>query len=430
MRDFVILGASGNLAQKKLFPALSANYSEGCKCNYYGFGRTELSDFEFKSIVRDSVSEAGEEFLTKFEYFSGDYDSQGLKVLKPKVKSTRPIFYLAVPTRLEIIENIIAGLKKNELLKEKSTVVLEKPFGTDHQSAEKLISFLEDNLGSKKTHLIDHYLAKDLIRNLITLRFANPIFSNLWNNNFIDRIEIEASESVGIEGRGGYYDKSGAIRDMIQNHVLQVLTLVVMDQPKKIDFDSFSNQKTKVLKNLRMFDNQFENNIEIGQYQGYLDEKGVPADSLVETSVSLNVEVNNQRWQGVPIKLKTGKRLAKKQTQIVVYFKGYEKCLWHEKCDLLTGNKLVVNLFPRGDIQLQVNTEFNPEKNLPKPKNLTFDFSKNEEIKMPYANALKDIYSQDRLYTPSFKEILLSWQFIDKMENWLVGKKKKLLRIY
>jgi glucose-6-phosphate 1-dehydrogenase len=430
MRDFIILGASGNLAKRKLFPALLENFKEGYQNNYYGFGRTKLSDSEFRSIVKDSVSGARKKFLNDFKYFTGDYSVAGLKELKATIKDEKAIFYLAVPTRLEISKKIITALKKNNLLKKNSIVVLEKPFGTDYQSAQKLMSFLEKNLSAKNVYLIDHYLAKDLVRNLITLRFANPIFSNQWNSDFIDMIEIEASETTGIEGRGEYYEKSGAIRDMIQNHVLQVLSLVVMEQPKNLDFSNFYQEKVKVFENLRMFKEQFENNINIAQYQDYVREKGVAQNSLVETSVSLNVEINNQRWRGVAIKLKTGKKMEKKQTQITIHFKAYKECLWHQKCSLLTNNKLIINLFPHGDIKLQFNTEFNPEKNLPKAKYLSFDFYKNENVKIPYANALKDIFNQDRFYTPSFQEILLSWKFIDKVEDWLKDKRKELLEKY
>lgn len=430
MRDFVIFGASGDLAKKKLYPALWKNYQQGCKCNYFGYGRTNLSNDQFRKVVANSVPQADKEFISRFKYISGTYDQDGVEALKTNFKPETAIFYLALPTRLEIIKKLITGLDKNDLIGDKSLVVLEKPFGEDYPSAKKLIDFLDKSLGARRTYLIDHYLAKDLVRNLITLRFANPVFENLWSNDFIDKIEIKAKESLGIGDRAEYYEKTGAIKDMVQNHVLQVLSLVTMDQPKSLKASSFHQEKIKVLKNLVMFNNKFEDNLEIGQYKGYLQEDGVPKNSLTETFVAMDLEVNNSRWQGVEIEIKTGKKLGKKETEVVIYFKSYRTCLWPDKCFQLTRNKLIINLFPRGDIRLQVNTEVNPVERLPKAKDLTFDFSKNENINMPYANALKDIYEGDRLYSPCFKEVILSWKFIDSIEDWLENKRKSLLKKY
>lgn len=429
MREFIIFGASGDLAKRKLYPALWGNYQQGCQCNYFGYGRTDFSTEEFRKIIRHSVPQASENFYKKFEYVSGNYDKQGIEKLKSFLEKNDSVFYLALPTRLPIIKELVTGLKKNDLIGKDSIVVLEKPFGEDYSSAKKLIDFLEKNLGSRRTYLIDHYLAKDLVRNLITLRFANPIFENLWNKDFVERIEIMASESLGVEDRAEYYDKTGAIKDMVQNHVLQVLSLVTMAQPEKLSPESFHLEKSKTIKKLRLFNNRFKGNLKIGQYKGYLSEDGVSQESLTETYVEMRLEVDNQRWRGVEIDVKTGKKLEEKQTEVIVYFKTNQSCLWEGKCLQLTRNKLIINLFPRGDIRLQVNTEFNPINGSPEAKDLTFDFSK-ESIALPYANALKDIYYNNRLYSPSFEEILSSWKFIDSVENWLKDKRKELLKTY
>ena len=430
MRNFVIFGASGDLAKKKLYPALWINYQQGCKCRYFGFGRTEFSDESFRKIVEASVPEADRDFISQFKYFSGTYDERGLTSLAQSLGEKDTIFYFALPTRLEIIKDLIPGLVENDLVGKESIVVLEKPFGDDYSSAKELIDFVDDNLGAGRTYLIDHYLAKDLVRNLITLRFANPIFENLWSNKFIEKIEIEASESLGIENRADYYEKSGAIKDMVQNHALQVLSLVTMDQPKTLVSKAFHQEKEKILKKIRMFNNKFDKNIEIGQYKGYLEEPGVKKDSLTETYVAMTLEIDTPRWRGVKVKVKTGKKLKNKQTEVIIYFKSYRSCLWAGQCVQLAQNKLVINFYPHGDIRLSVNTEFNPVENLPKAKDLTFDFSNDVEIAMPYANALKDIYGNDRLYSPSFEEVLLSWKFIDVVENWLDGRRKNLLKKY
>lgn len=430
MRDLVILGASGDLAKEKLYPALWENFQQGCICNYIGYGRTEYSDTAFRDIVQSSVPKASKEFLNLFSYLSGSYDAKGMKKLSDAVRKDTAIYYSALPTRFSILKEVISGLTQNKLLGNNATLVIEKPFGQDYASAKKLMDILQKEVGAKRTFLIDHYLAKDLVRNLITLRFANPIFENIWNKKFIKRIEIEASESVGIKDRGEYYDKTGAIKDMVQNHALQIVALVAMDQPAQLNAQEFHTQKEKILKHVRMFKNTFAQNVKIGQYKGYGNEKHIEKDSVTETFVRMKIEINTNRWKNVPIIIKTGKKLPKKHTQITVHFTGFDSCLWQDKCDLVTSNSLIINLYPRSDVRLKINTEFNPDKNVPKPKYLTFDFARHADVNKPYVNALQDVFANERMYSPSFQEILVSWKFIDKVESWLDGKREKLLTEY
>jgi glucose-6-phosphate 1-dehydrogenase len=430
MKTIVLFGASGDLAKEKLFPALYENYKNDFDCEYIGYGRTSLSDISFRELVGNSIKEKNEDFLSKFSYIVGTYDKDGLKGLRKHINPKDTIYYFAIPNRFKIVESLVNGLNENDLIKKGSQVVIEKPFGEDYTSAKKLITLLKEEIGEEKIFPIDHYLAKDLVRNLITLRFANPVFENLWNNQYVKKIDIEIKEKEGIRNRGEYYDSTGAIKDMIQNHGLQLLSLITFNQPKSFKSEDFHKEKENVLKEVRVFENNFEKNIEIGQYNSYKEENYVKKGSKTETYASINLEVNNDRWKGVPINITTGKKLEEKLTSIKVYFSTFENCLWEDKCDTVTQNILTINIFPKNNITLSVNTEFNPNLELPKIEELQFDFAKDRLLNLAYSNALRDIYHEEKSYTPSFEEILLSWKLIDEIDGWLIEKRDKILKKY
>lgn len=429
MKNFVLFGASGDLARKKIYPAIFQNYKDGFRCKYVGYGRTSISDIDFRKIVSESTKTDDINFLSQFSYIQGSYDREGLEKLRDLVDQEN-IFYLSIPNRLEIVEEIVYGLKSNELLNKKSQIVIEKPFGQDYQSAKELINILHTDIEEANIFPIDHYLAKDLVRNLITLRFANPIFENIWNNKNIEKIDINIFEKDGIGSRGQYYDNTGAIKDMIQNHGLQLLALVTMNQPSSFKSEYFHKEKELILNDLRILDNDFNPNIKIGQYEGYLNEEYVSKDSKTETYASIRFEVNSDRWNGVPINITTGKRLEKKHTEIKIYFRSLDDCLWKDHCNTVTRNILTINIFPENNIRLSINTEFNPDVNLPDKKELVFGFDHTDSIDLPYSNALKDIYSNEKSYTPSFEEILLSWKLIDRIEDWIDNNRDNILEIY
>lgn len=429
MTNIVIFGASGNLTKVKIFPALWDIFKLGYKGKYIGYGRTVLLGHEFMQRVKEAVPDASNDFLSNFSYVSGDYSFADLKKLKTHISQDRTIFYLALPTRVDVIGELVHGLKQLDFFNNEFQLVIEKPFGDDYDSALKLMTFLRQEVGEDHLFLVDHYLAKSLVRNLISLRFANPIFENMWSNKFINKIEINALETVGIEGRGEYYDSVGAIKDMIQNHVLQMLSIVLMNSPEEFNFESIVNEKKNVLENLNMFDKEFSGNVKIGQYNGYLEEEMVAKNSLTETYVSLKVEVANERWMNVPIVLKTGKRMKQKKTQIALFFNGFDKCLWNKNCSLSTQNKLEINIYPENDIRLYINSNIYSGKSQLNAIPLVLDLNDKEKSLSPYANALLDVYNNDKSYTPSIDEILLSWKFVDGLSNWLLGKRKALLEI-
>jgi glucose-6-phosphate 1-dehydrogenase len=430
MKTLVLFGASGDLAKEKLFPALYENYKQGFDCKYIGYGRTDLSDISFRDSVKKSIEKSDDTFLSNFSYVQGTYDEKGLTQLKSIIDPQNTIFYLAIPNHFDIVKKLVDGLNQNNLIAKTTQLVIEKPFGEDYKSAKKLKDLLKKKVGEEKIYPIDHYLAKDLVRNLITLRFANPVFENLWNNEFIKKIDIDIKEKEGIKDRGEYYDNTGAIKDMIQNHGLQLLSLITFNQPNSFKSKDFHLAKEEVLKNSRIFNNNFNENVEIGQYRGYLDEKHIPKESKIETYASITFEVDNNRWKGVPINITTGKKLDKKLTSIKIYFEPFENCLWEDRCDTVTQNILTINIYPENNIKLSVNTEFKPNLELPKTQSLEFDFPKDNLLNLAYSNALKDIYNEEKSYTPSFDEILYSWKLIDEIENWLEDKRDKLLHTY
>jgi glucose-6-phosphate 1-dehydrogenase len=430
MRTLVLFGASGDLAKDKLFPALYENYKEGSNCKYIGYGRSDLSDISFRERVKESIGRDDKEFLSNFSYTQGSYDTEGLRQLKEGTNPSETIFYLAIPNRLNIVKDLIKGLNANQLITEGTQLVIEKPFGEDYESAKALRDLLKEEVGEEKIYPIDHYLAKDLVRNLITLRFANPVFENLWNNKYISKIDIDIKEKEGIKDRGEYYDKTGAIKDMIQNHGLQLLSLITFNQPQSFSSKDFHEEKEAVLKKTTVYNDTFDENIQIGQYDGYTQENHVDSDSKTETYASLKLEVDSERWTGVPITITTGKNLGEKLTTIRIYFKTLENCLWEDKCDVVTQNILTVNIYPENSITISVNTEFKPNLELPKSKRLQFDFPKDNLLNLAYSNALMDIYNQEKSYTPSFNEILYSWELVDGIENWLEKRRDNLLKTY
>jgi glucose-6-phosphate 1-dehydrogenase len=428
MKDFIILGASGDLTKKKLIPAIYQNYkNQNFTCRYIGFGRKEIQNYQ--QIVRESIDKRDRNFEEKFTYIQGQYDSKGFQNLKNLNLSEDRIFYLALPIHHDLLESILKGLKDNNLLNNTTTIAIEKPFGTDLKTAQRLIDLLNEYLDEEQIFLVDHYLAKDLVRNLISLRFANPIFSKIWNRENIQKIEIITKENTGIENRGEYYDKSGAIKDMIQNHVLQVLSLVTMETPKNINSSSLSKQKNAILKKIAI-STDIKKSVELGQYIGYLEEEHIEKNSLTETYARLNIEVKNKEWRDVPITLETGKRLDEKRTEIKIYFNSDANCIWEDNCTLITSNVLTINLYPENNIVLSFNSAFNPSQEFPIKKDLIFSLNTNEKNLLPYANTLVDIYNHDRTYTPSYDEILLSWKFIDELLHKISPIRKDILKRY
>jgi glucose-6-phosphate 1-dehydrogenase len=345
---FVIFGASGDLSRKSLLPALYNLAKSGQihdRSVILGTARTNTDDHGFRKIAREALAKADIKVDSEMDHWIEQhlyYQTIGLErhehyaILFESIKSLERdfklpgnrVFYLATPPIAfpHAIERLGAiGLNKSEGW---SRIVVEKPFGRDLDSARTLNALLHRYFNEPQIYRIDHYLGKETVQNLLVFRFANPIFESLWNRDRIHSVQISVAENIGIGKRAGYYDRAGALRDMVQNHLTQLMCLVAMEVPATFDSDSIRDEKIKVLKSVAPIT---EDKVILGQYtkgkfdgdvvQGYLEEEGVEKNSRTETFVALSLDIANWRWNGVPFYLRTGKRLPKRSTEIVINFK-------------------------------------------------------------------------------------------------------------
>ncbi|HXM90602.1 MAG TPA: glucose-6-phosphate dehydrogenase, partial [Candidatus Dormibacteraeota bacterium] len=363
----VLFGASGDLAKRKVIPAmydLAIHNSLGPRYTIVGFARTPMSDESFRAALAEaakSISEVGpidpkqwDEFAANLHYTQGEYDdvesyarlTKCLEDLEAaKNLGGNRLFYLSTPP--EVYPNIVEQLGKAGLARPKSPdswvrIIIEKPFGRDLASAKELNKTVLNVFEEKQVYRIDHYLGKDTVQNLLVLRFGNGIFEPLWNRNYVDHVQITAAETLGVERRGGFYETTGALRDMIQSHVLQLTSLVAVEPPASFDATSVRNEKLKVLQSIRPFNLEMVAQAVVrGQYApgqvggkpvpGYRQEPGVSPTSRTETFVAAKLLIDNWRWAGVPFYLRTGKRLAKRSTEIVIEFRRAPHMVFRER---------------------------------------------------------------------------------------------------
>ncbi len=358
----IIFGASGDLTKRKLIPALYDLACIGCisgqQFDVLGTGRTEMTTEEFRTSMREAASTSKdarkfsdwnwEEFEKRLSYLPGDINEHGfydklkqqMDELESKGASSNHLFYVSTPASLAppIVQGLgRCGLAKND--KGWTRIVLEKPFGHDLKSAQDLNHEVLQVFGEQDVYRIDHYLGKETVQNILVFRFGNSLFEPIWNRNYIDYIEITAAETLGVEQRAGFYEETGALRDMIANHLLQLVTLTAMEPPVAFDADSVREQKVQVLRAIHhMTPDQVAERTVRGQYgpgtiegkkvAGYREEPGVKPDSRTETYVAVEFRIDNWRWAGVPFYVRTGKRLGKSETEIQVHFKRTPQALF------------------------------------------------------------------------------------------------------
>jgi glucose-6-phosphate 1-dehydrogenase len=372
---FVILGATGDLAQRMLFPSMFFLDADGllpAGLRILGSARKAMEREAFLAEVKSHVEgragpagvseEAWTRFSARLDYCPADAATpEGAAALKGAMGDPAlPVFYLALSPSL--FAPVCAALREAGAAAASSRVVLEKPVGHDLESSRRLNAAVAETFSEDRVFRIDHYLGKETVQNLIALRFANTLFEPLWNNLAVDHVQITVAETAGVGDRWPYYDEYGALRDMLQNHMLQLLCLVAMEPPADLDPDSVRNEKVKVLRSLRPFTRAMAVNSSVrGQYtagvvegqqaEGYETERGQP--STTETFVALRADIDNWRWAGVPFFLRTGKRLPERRTQIVIQFKGVPHSIFGDGgSEDLTANRLVIDLQPDEDIQL------------------------------------------------------------------------------
>jgi glucose-6-phosphate 1-dehydrogenase len=380
--DLVVFGATGDLSQRKLIPALFHRDQAGQlppDAEIIGTSRRELSGEAFKAFALASIEkfveaelrtpEVVKRFLDRLSYVAAeatvDDGWQKLeKALEDNLERVR-VFYLAVGP--DLFGPICERLGKHNLVTPKSRVVVEKPLGKDGASADALNDAIGKVFPEPSIYRIDHYLGKETVQNLMALRFANALFEPLWNGMHVDHVQITVAETLGVESRAGYYDTSGALRDMVQNHILQLLCLVAMEPPSSMEADAVRDEKLKVLKSLKPISPADMDQLVVrgqyrggpssnGQLPGYLEELGNP-DSKTETFVALKAEMNSWRWANVPFYLRTGKRLGDRVSEIVVEFKPIPYNVFHESAGTLQPNRLVIRLQPDEGVKLWLSVK-------------------------------------------------------------------------
>ena len=450
----VMFGASGDLARRKLLPALYDLAVHAClapRFRLLGFARTEMSDDDFRSRASEFLPKAGvgdanlEEFVKHLSYFSGDYDDPAAyqRLAQRLTEIDRDanlhgnrLFYLATPpdVYLKIIEQIgKAGLAKPMSDKSWTRVIIEKPFGHDKASACDLNAKVLNVFNESQVYRIDHYLGKETVQNMLVFRFGNGIFEPLWNRNYIDHVQITAAESLGVERRGGFYENTGALRDMIQSHVLQLTSLVAMEAPATFDATAVRNEKIKVLQSIRPFTAEsIWKSVVRGQYgpgsvggksvAGYRQEPGVKPDSATETFVALKLHVDNWRWSGVPFYLRTGKRLARPGTEVAIGFKKAPHMVFQGES--VDANSLVLNIQPDEGISLSFGAKAPGGHMQIRP--VTMDFRYKQAFgggsRDAYATLINDCIRGDATLFDRADSVEAAWALVDPiLETWRTG---------
>ena len=445
----VIMGANGDLAKRKLMPALFDLYlNAGLPDRFLivGASRREIDEQEFKAKMQSALKKAGGYDETRWPSFAEmlyhcytdfeDLDSfknlaQLLRDLDEKFNTGgNRIFYMALPPSIyETAARIIGqvGLAdENQNGNGWSRIVVEKPFGTDLKTARDLDKSLQRDFGENQIFRIDHYLAKETVQNVLMLRFANSLFEPIWNRRYIEYIAITAIERLGVEHRAGYYEQSGVLKDMFQNHMMQLLSLTAMEPPSRFEADQVRDEKVKVFGALRPFQvDQLEEYLVLGQYAAgtvngkpvpaYREESGVDANSPMPTFAMMKAYLDNWRWQGVPFYLTSGKRLDQKLTEIAIQFKRVPHSMFrHTLGDTIAANRLILGIYPEEKITLTFQTK-NPGA-VVCLRTVTMDFHYQQNYSGPtldaYAKALIDCMLGDQMLFWRQDDVELCWKFL------------------
>jgi glucose-6-phosphate 1-dehydrogenase len=379
-----VIGASGDLARKKIFPALFALHCQRFlpeQFHVFGFARSPMSDESFREHIKEhltcryapgaSCADLMEQFLSRCSYASGAYDSR--EAFLGLYERMRPLegpghvnrmFYMAIPPFLflEVARAIGgAGLVDCDSAPGWSRAVIEKPFGSDRATSDELVINMQQVFHEDQTFRIDHYLGKEIVQDLLILRFANSVFSRLWNRECIESVRIDWKEDIGVGERGGYFDSYGIVRDVMQNHLVQILALIAMEPPARFDEDGIRDEKVRVLRGVRPL--RLENTV-LGQYRAatcngvaypsYVDERGIADDSRTPTFAAAAFEIDNERWKGVPFYVSAGKGLDERLTEIRMRFRRTRDQALFAAQDALAANELVIRVQPDENIRLRI----------------------------------------------------------------------------
>jgi glucose-6-phosphate 1-dehydrogenase len=442
----VIFGASGDLTKRKLIPALYDLFRQNLLPDNFivlGVSRTNFSDEEFREnsckFINDNKKLNVFKRLLFYQQLSpanaDDFNSLKIRIKELSRENNLDAncnFYLSTPPSAYniIAKNLsVAGLHKSGKFSRR--LIVEKPFGTDYDSAKNLNSELTNYFEENQIYRIDHYLGKETVQNMLVTRFANGIFEPLWNRDYIERIEITSSETIGIEERGGYYDNSGALRDMVQNHLLQLVGFITMEPPVVIEADAIRNEILKVFKSFHpLTETDVKKNIIRGQYtgslisgqhvNGYRDEKGVSEDSRTETFIAMKFFIDNWRWGGVPFYIRTGKRLPAKVTEAVVHFKQVPHHLFNQSGYPGTkDNQLIIRIQPDEGILLKFRMKTPGAGFMTQTVNMDFHYSDLSDIRLPsaYERLLLDCMHGDATLYSRGDAVEEAWKFVQPILN-------------
>ena len=452
----IIFGITGDLAQKKLLPAVYDLSNRGLlppSFSLVGFGRREWSNEQFIDVARESVrvhartgfnEKVWTQLVEGFRFVSGNFDDpEAFQILKQEIASLdkkrgtagNHAFYFSIPpadfpkVAKQLSDSGLADADEGQFRR----VVIEKPFGSNLETAVELNKTIEEVFEPESVFRIDHYLGKETVQNILALRFANRMFEPLWNSNHIDHVQITMAEEIGIGSRAGYYDGIGAARDVIQNHLLQLLALTAMEEPNSFNADDLRQEKEKVLAAVKLPEKLNEHTAR-GQYSagwqgaqevgGYLQEPGMPKKSNTETFAAMRLDIGTRRWSGVPFYLRTGKRLARRVTEIAVVFKRAPQQLFAESQTRLLGeNALVIRVQPDEGVTIRFGSKV-PGVGM-QVRDVTMDFGYGhaftEDSPEAYERLILDVLLGEPPLFPRQREVELSWQILDPIVKFWTG---------
>ena len=449
---FVIFGATGNLATKKLLPALyrlevAQRLPENM--SFIALGRRDWDDHGWRDHIKTLLQEKLQskyddavcaKFIARFTYLRGElhdiamYQSLKEALTKPKSGgSSNVVFYLSIkPTDFS---SVIKKLDQSGLSHPRGLhrVVVEKPFGEDIESAQALNRLLHEHFDEQQIFRIDHYLGKDTVQNLLVFRLANTLIEPLWNRNFIDHVQITVAETMGIENRADYYDKAGALRDMLQNHLMQLLTVVAMEPPPVMEADALRDEKVKVLRSIRPISKRSVNahafraqyaqgSIDGVVVPGYQMEPGVEPKSMTETFVAAKFYIDNWRWRGVPFYLRTGKRLAENRSMVAIRFRHPPQQLFRSTPqEAISPNWIVLSIQPEESMRMEVHVKQPGLEMNTRVISLNASYRQADEVSLDaYETLLLDVIDGDRTLFIRFDEVEWAWRVVDPiLKSWM-----------